>query len=130
MNKLQRVFGPALIPNKKIYRNPNKAINEPHYIFFSEETIAKLRRKFHENNYDNNVNINHDGIQVDDVMLTKSFIVDKDNKSQLPSEFSHLPIGTWMVEYQIDNEEIWKMVEEKKLNGFSIEGLLSFKLQN
>jgi len=117
MSKLQKVFGPALNPDKKIYRNPNKEIKEPYCIYFSADTIAKLRKKFHENNFENNVNINHDGIQVNGVKLTKSFIIDKDNKSQLPSEFNHLPLGSWMIEYQIDNDEIWKMVERKNLMG-------------
>ena len=127
MKKINKVFGPVLIPNKKVYRNPNDTIDEPHYIFFSAETITKLRQKFYEHNFDNNVNINHDGIQVDGVKLTKSFIVNQENILDLPLDFYHIPIGTWMAEYQIDNEDIWKQVKEKKLNGFSIEGVIGFK---
>ena len=69
------IFGPVLIPNKKVFRQANINIPEEHYIFFSEETIKKLRENFHEKNYDNNVNINHNGIKVQGVFLTKSFII-------------------------------------------------------
>lgn len=125
---MNRIFGPVLIPNKRIYRNPNEAVDEPHYIFFSSETIRKLRKRFHDNGYDNNVDINHDGVIVKGVKLTKSFIIDKENAKNLPNEFQHLPQGTWMVEYQIDNEEMWRQIGDKKLNGFSINGVVGYKL--
>jgi len=47
-----KIIGAALIPDKLVYRAPNELVNEPHYITFSKETIAKLRTKFHENNYE------------------------------------------------------------------------------
>ena len=47
--------------------------------------------------------------------------------TDLPLEFYHIPIGRWMAKYQIDNEEILKQVEEKYLNGFSIEAVMAFK---
>lgn len=121
------IFGPVLIPNKKVFRQANINIPEEHYIFFSEETIKKLRENFHEKNYDNNVNINHNGIKVQGVFLTKSFIINDTNTKDLPMEFSHLPNGTWMAEYRIENKNIWNMIENKELNGFSIEGILDFK---
>jgi hypothetical protein len=110
-----------------VFRQANINIPEEHYIFFSEETIKKLRENFHEKNYDNNVNINHNGIKVQGVFLTKSFIINDTNTKDLPMEFGHLPNGTWMAEYRIENKNIWNMIENKELNGFSIEGILDFK---
>jgi hypothetical protein len=125
-NTENRIFGSVLIPNKLIYRNPNKSVGEPHYIRFSESIIEELRIRFHENNFDKNVNINHDGIHVKGVSISKSFIVTEENMHDLPLEFKHLPKGTWMVEYIVDNEDIWEMIKDKKLNGFSIEGLFGY----
>ncbi|MBK7311939.1 MAG: hypothetical protein IPI93_14480 [Sphingobacteriaceae bacterium] len=120
------VFGPAMIPDKEIYRNPNKAVNEPHYVMFSTKTIEQLRTKFHANKFDNKVNINHDGIAVNEVIMTKSFLLNKNNRNSIPENFTHLPDGTWMIEYEIENDGIWSMIEEKKINGFSVEGVFQY----
>ena len=109
-------------------RGPNKVVNEPHKVFFTAETIVKIREKFHQNNFDNRVNINHDGVQVKGVELTQSFILSEENRNDLDSEFRELPAGTWMVEYRIDNEDIWQQIKDKKLNGFSVEGIFNYEL--
>ena len=120
------IFGPAVIPGLKIYRNANKAVNEPHYILFTAQTIEQIRTKFHAKNYDNNVNIDHDGIQVQNVKLIQSFLLDDTNRTLQPKEFQDLPNGTWMIAYKIENEEIWDVIKNKKLNGFSIEGTFEY----
>ncbi len=125
-NTKNRIFGPALIPNKLIYRNSNKSVNKPHKISFSEDVIEELRSRFHKNNLENKVNIKHDGVQINDVSLSKSFIVSEENKHDLQSEFKSLPIGTWMVEYIVDNADVWEMIKDKKLNGFSVEGVFGY----
>lgn len=125
-NTENRIFGPALIPNKLIYRNPNKSVSEPHYIRFTESIIEEIRIRFHRNNINNNVNINHDGIHIKGVSLSKSFIVTEENMHDLPLEFKNLPKGTWMVEYIVDNKDIWEMIKDKKLKGFSVEGLFGY----
>jgi len=124
--KNNRVFGVAMIPDKIIYRKPNALVNEPHNVYFTAETIAKARTNFHKNNCEGNVNIEHSGVQVDGVKLTQSFLIDEKNKTNLPEEFQDLPIGTWMVEYEIENGEVWQLVMDKKLNGFSIEGIFTY----
>ena len=122
------IFGPAMIPDKKIYRNPNNIVKEPHYVYFDSDTIQKLREKFHKDNFDNKVNINHDGVQVNGVIMTKSFLINDENRKELLKEFRDLPNGTWMIEYEIKNEKICEQIKDKKLNGFSVEGLFSYKL--
>ena len=121
-----RILGPAMIPDKKIYRNPNSAKNEPHYVFFSAKTISKLRDKFHADNLENRVDINHDGIYVKGVIMTKSFLIDDINRNEILPEFKDLPNGTWMIEYKVEDEKIWKNIKQKKLKGFSVEGLFIY----
>ena len=120
------IFGPALIPDLKIYRKPNNKVQKPHYIMFSAETIEKIRRKFHKKNYNNRVNINHSGILISGVTMTKSFLLNPINRGSVPNEFQNLPNGTWMIEYIVENDYIWKQIQEKNLNGFSIEGLIQY----
>jgi hypothetical protein len=121
------ILGPTMIPDKKIFRRPNEKIDEPHYVVFSAETIAKCRNKFHAKNLDNKVNINHNGILLDGITMTKSFLISDENKNELPEVFKDLPNGTWMVEYHIQNEKVWKLISDKKINGFSVEGMFNYE---
>jgi hypothetical protein len=115
-----------MIPNKEIYKRPNKTVDEPHLVSFSKETIEQLRNDFHKNNLDNHVNINHDGILVSGVLMTDSFLINNKNRILLDEKFHDLPTGTWMVEYKIEDESIWQLVKNKELNGFSIEGMFEY----
>ena len=45
--------------------------------------------------------------------MTKSFLISDSNKKDLPDNFKDLPNGTWMIEYEIQNEKVWKLIEEK-----------------
>jgi len=47
-------------------------------------------------------------------------------KKGLPEELKSLPNGTWILEYSIKNPEVIKLIKEKKINGFSIEAVLSY----
>ena len=125
MNK-DKIIGPVLIPDKLIYRNPNEFVNEPHYIKFSKGTIAELRAKFHENNHEKNLRINHNGEYIEGIILKRSFILEDKNKIGLPEEIKSLPNGTWILEYSIRNPEVIKMIKEKKVIGFSIETFLNY----
>jgi len=37
-----------------------------------------------------------------------SFLINDQNRKELPQEFKKLPNGTWMLEYIIHDEELWK----------------------
>lgn len=123
------ILAPILIPNKKIIRNANNIINETHQIYFSEETIKKIKDNFHKKNQENKININHNE-EIFGLTLTKSFLINNENKNELPKDFQELPIGTWMLEYIVEDDTIWKMIEEKKLNGLSLEGVFQYNLIN
>ena len=117
-----------MILGKKIYRNPNNVVKEPHYVVFTADTIERIRNKFHAKGFDNNVNLNHDGIQVENTELIHSFLLTDLNRKGLPKEFLDLPNGKWMIAYKVENEEAWEKIKDKKLNGFSVEGRLIYDL--
>ncbi len=121
------IFGPVLIPNKEILRAPNSKVDNYHYVVFSIETIKKIREKFHNSQKDKNINIEHKGEFIKDIFITKSFILNEINIKTIQDEFKNLPIGTWMVEYRVDNNEVWCMIKENKLKGFSVEGSFSYE---
>lgn len=123
------ILAPILIPNKKISRNANNIINETHQVYFSEETIEKIKDKFHEKNHENKININHNE-ETFGLTLTKSFLINNENKNELPNDFLNLPIGTWMMEYIVENNNVWKMIKEGKLNGLSLEGIFKYNIIN
>ena len=121
------ILGPVIIPNKKILRAPNSKVDDYHYVLFSSKTIKNIREKFHNDKMDNKLNINHKGELLKDVFLTKSFILDKVNIKTIHDEFKVLPLGTWMIEYRVDNQEVWQMIKDKKINGLSIEGIFDYE---
>jgi len=44
--------------------------------------------------------------------------------------FETLPIGTWFVGAKVDNQDVWQLIKEEKLNGWSIDGLFEFKIDD
>ena len=121
------VLGPTMIPDKKIFRRPNEKVEEPHYVVFSAETIVECRKKFHKDNLENKVSLNHNCVLLEGITMTKSFLISNDNRCGLPEQFGQLPNGTWMIEYHVQNEKVWKLISDKKLNGFSIEGIFNYE---
>lgn len=119
------ILAPALIPNKKIIRNANNIINETHQIYFTEETIEQIRNDFHKKQCENLISINHNE-ETFGLTLIKSFLINDENKKQLPKEFLELPIGTWMIEYTVENDAVWKMIKEGEINGLSLEGIFQY----
>ena len=37
--------------------------------------------------------------------------------------------GSWFGSFKVDNEKVWQMVKDGTLQGFSVEGLFSYKRQ-
>ena len=58
--------------------------------------------------------------------MIESYIVDK-ARGIVPSEFSDIEDGSWIVSYYIDDESLWNVLKNTDtLNGLSVQGL--FKL--
>jgi hypothetical protein len=120
--KKNRILGVAMIPNMEIYRNPNEVVNEEHKVYFTADTIATLRQNFHLKEGSDSFSINHGDLLVKNVKLIKSFLINTENRNSIPLSFRHLPDGTWMIEYEINNEEILLKIKNGELTGFSVEG--------
>jgi hypothetical protein len=120
------LMGPALIPNKQIYRKNSK--HGEFYIYFSEDTVRKASEMFFTNGHQNSATYEHDK-QIDGMTVVESWIIDdsKSDKSRLYG--FDLPKGTWMISMKVNNDKIWNDVKEGKVKGFSIEGYFADKYE-
>jgi hypothetical protein len=124
-NAQRKLVGPVMIPNRLI-RRWDEDNEEEYWVYFSEETIKELSEKFMKNGVIHSSNIEHDGIPVDGVYLTETWIIEDVNndKSKLYGKY---PKGTWMAAYRIENADIWKKIQAKEIKGFSVEGWFAEK---
>jgi hypothetical protein len=123
----QLIIGPALIPNKKLFRNQN---GKKFFTFFSSSTIQKIKEHIISNGAIKS-NVEHqsdenDNPILEDIVLTEIWVKEGHQDKSSMYGFNHLPVGTLFVCYKVKDLEIWKMIKEGQIKGFSIEG--SFKV--
>jgi hypothetical protein len=111
------VIGPAMIPNKLIYRNDEAG---EYHIYFSKGTVRKAAYEYLKANRQHMATVEHE-VSVNGVTLVESWIVEGpfDKARHLGYE---VPVGTWMAAMRIENDEVWSLVKDGALKGFSIEG--------
>jgi len=114
------VTGPALIPDKPIYRRIDDG--REFYITFSADAIERIAQKYFADRNNTDVNLMHE-YGVEDCFYFESYIINKE-RGISPVEWD-LPDGTWMVSAKINNSNVWKLVKDGVLRGFSIEGNLA-----
>ena len=114
------ITGPAMTPNVMIPRKD--ADGNLFHVYFTEDTIEKISRKFMYDSNQNNTDINHDDNLTTENMLLESWIVDDPEMDKSKAFGFNVPKGTWFVSYKINNEETWNKIKNKELNGFSITG--------
>lgn len=119
------LLGPALIPNKQIYRADEK-LGE-YYIYFSKETVRKASELFLKGNNQANATYEH-AYAIEDMTVVETWLVEDPNMDKAKVYGYDVPKGTWMISMKVDNEEVWKDVKAGKVKGFSIEGYFADKL--
>lgn len=117
VNKENRIVsGPALIPGEPIYRNQG---GQRFYITWTADTIKQVAINFFQHNRQNEGNVEH-AVPVNGITFFESYILNKD-RGIVPKEFADLPDGTWMLSAKVNNDEVWNMVTDGTLTGFSID---------
>lgn len=107
------VKGPALIPDKLIYRNDSLG---ERYVYFSKETIKKFaellinknKEKFNVDHTDKFINAN----------IIESYFASKDNEFGVEE-------GSWIVSLHILDNSVWNKIKSGEYKGFSVQGLFS-----
>ena len=110
------VSGPALIPDMPIYRDQG---GRKFYITWTAETIKQMAISFFRNSRQNAGNVEHQ-VPVNGITYFESYIIDKE-RGICPKEYENLPDGTWMLSAKVTNDEVWGLVKEGSLTGFSID---------
>ncbi len=119
------VVGVALIPDKEIPRNGKDGM---YNVIMSKETVKRASEFYLQNHNQHSANLDHNKHKtVDGCCVVESWIVEdtKFDKSALYG--LDAPLGSWVVSYKIDNDDVWADVKEGKYLGFSIEGFLKPK---
>ena len=125
-NEKRILMGPALTPNKPIYRRDGE---EEYYVYFSRQTIRRANELYFKRDNHKKATLEHD-VQVQGTTLVESWIVEDKAKDKSALYGYDVPLGTWMVSMKVDNDEIWnEYVKEGKVKGFSIEGYFVDKVQ-
>lgn len=116
------VTGPAMIPNVNMYRSAGSiGIDEEVMVYFSEESIRNAAEQFLALDFTNQVTLQHES-KTKGLSLRESWIIDDPahDKAALYG-FSDLPKGTWMISYNVNDEQVWQSVKDGTYNGFSVE---------
>lgn len=123
----QILVGAAMVPNKMIHRYD--ALGNLYYVFFSKATIKKMADKFLRQKRTDETSIEHNGIKLgaDKVYITESWVSEDPIKDKSAAYGFNLPAGTWFVSMKVEDPKVWKLVKEKMLTGFSVEGLFAEK---
>jgi len=118
------VAGPLLIPNKKILRLDG--LGNEYFVYFSEDTVEKLARKFLTKKYNDSVTVEHDK-KVSGVNLVESWVIEQSSKDKSNIYGYTLPKKTWFGIYKVENDDVWKKVKDGTFKGFSVEALVEHR---
>jgi hypothetical protein len=115
------VVGPAMIPDKKIFRRDEDGTE--YEVFFTKETIRIIAEKFFKKGFQNNGNEMHNSAKPVDLVFFQSWIADESKGIPKMKQFESLPDGTWFLGAKINAEESWAKVKDGTFKGFSVEGM-------
>jgi len=120
VNKERRMlYGPALIPNKYIFRI-DKNTGEEYYMYFDDETVEKCAHLYLKKNLQHNTTLEHE-FSVMGCPVVESWVIEGEQDKAYHFGLS-APVGSWVVGLNVTDDEIWNEVKEGNVKGFSIEG--------
>jgi hypothetical protein len=121
------LVGAAMVPNKMIHRYDS--MGNLYYVFFSKQSIKKMSDKFLKEKRTDETSVEHDGMKLgsDKVFITESWVSEDPVLDKSHFYGFELPAGTWFVAMKVQDDKVWKMIKDKSLTGFSVEGLFAEK---
>ena len=120
------VLGPALIPDKPIFRLSEEG--EEFYIYFQKSTVKQAMELYMKDLNLHNATIEHEN-PLEGVYTVEAWIVEDPEKDKSALYGYNLPKGTWMISQKVENEDHWKKIKDGEIKGFSIEGYFADKAQ-
>lgn len=127
-NEKRILMGPALIPNKPIYRHQElNGQNEEFYVYFSKQTIRDASQLYLKAGNQSKATLEHE-MSINGLTLVESWIKEDMEQDKSAKYNMSDPVGTWYISMKVDNAEIWEnYVKTGKVKGFSIEGYFADK---
>jgi hypothetical protein len=120
------LIGPALIPNKTIYRHQD---GEEFYVYFSRQTIRRAAELYLMRGNQNNSTLEHQA-ELHGLSVVESWIIEDPEKDKSALYGLKMPVGTWMVTMKVNNDSVWTdFVKTGAVKGFSIEGYFADKVK-
>lgn len=115
------ITGALMIPDLKMLRKFQDGSGY-YYCKYSAETIQQTVKKASKDGVLNDLNLNHSPKpedRVKNVYLIESYFLTEENK---PEIFKHLPNGTWIGSFWVEDEKYWEeVIKGGDFHGFSVE---------
>ena len=106
-NEIKReVKGLVLKSNQMIYRNNIDGNGNPGYVYFSRDTVRKLKEKY---GWNRNITFQHLDQITGSAILMDTYLEEDEKETR------------WFVKYKILNEKLWNKIKDNSVKGFSIE---------
>ena len=122
----QIVTSVVMLANTPIYRNDD---GYEYKLVFTPESIRKMAFDYFSKNNFNKISIEHNGETLEGAaILLESYFVD--SVKNVPQKFGKIPDGSWIMSYKVVDKDLWTMIKEKKLRGFSVEVIADLKKLN
>jgi hypothetical protein len=121
------IVGAAMVPNRMIHRYDD--LGNLYYVFFSRESIKKMADKFLKEKRTDETSIEHNGLKLGNqkVFITESWVSEDPIYDKSHKYGFELPAGTWFVSMKVNDDKVWKLIKDKALTGYSVEGLFAEK---
>lgn len=117
----QELLGPAMIPDKRIYRRDKSGFE--YEVYFTPETVREIAQQYMKNGFQNSLNLNHSSTPAKSYVF-QSYIVDSSKGINAPKGIE-CGDGSWIVGVKVEDKDVWADVKAGKMKGFSIEGLFN-----
>lgn len=116
------ISGPAMLADTPIYRKDNEF--GEYLVVFDKPTIQSIAEKFFSNGLVQAFNIMHDSsLPATGTCIFESFITDESRGIKPMVGFEDVPQGSWFISAKVSDDNIWNLVKDGKVKGFSVEGL-------
>lgn len=116
----QLISGVVMLADTPIYRYSENY--GEYYIKYSKETIQKMADKFLFGDNHKNVDIEHNGILLDNSKIHLVELMIKDTTKGITTLFSDVPDGSLIATYKVLDKTLWENLKNSKLSGFSLSG--------
>jgi hypothetical protein len=124
------IVGPAMIANKEIIRQTTEG--ELYYVKITEDTIKQLSHKLMREGKMNNITLQHSQDKmIDKIYMVETWMVENEHDkiyTKYGYDNKYVSIGSWCIQYFVENDEIWEKIKNGEIKGYSIEAYLTEQL--